>query len=181
MKALTAILAVLLGGVFVALLLFGGKFASDPSSRPAAMTQEQSVQIETEPITAAEPETSQIPATDIIGMWKYAGIEVFYDSMSDDEIQNLKDANANLEAYFVFNEDHTAANTFIENGSPTIHEGSWSQLTPDLYKYTYPYYSEVTKKTSDVESTITISDGKLYEKQFDTGTSYILLIYERVQ
>lgn len=164
MKALTCILAVLLAGTIVALVMFGGKFSGSSS-----------MNTDNSSISNANQSTSDTVIDSIIGMWKYTDITIDEAYASEMDLEEIKKSYGDFEAYYIFNEDHTATNTFSGYGDSGTHEGTWTQLTPTLYKFVYPYYSDVLKETLEIESEITLTDRKLYD-----DIEGMLLIYEPV-
>lgn len=168
MKVLTCILGVLLASTVVALLLFGGRI-----SNSSIVSDENSVSVPQSDNSFSSPDAK---IDSIIGMWKYTDITIDSSYSSEEDLSSIKENYGNLEAYYVFNDDHTATNTFSGYGDSGTHVGTWTQLTPTMYKFVYSYYSDVLKETLEIESEITLIDGMLYD-----NIDGMILVYEPVR
>lgn len=118
-------------------------------------------------------------ANEIVGVWKFTGPDVKSDK--EEDVQKLKDEYEKIEMYFSFAEDGRAAYTNVVGNQLDYKIGTWIQLTPEYYVFSYTYYSDKLKKDLEIENIISIVDGSLRMRQFDTGTTYVYEVYEKIE
>lgn len=123
--------------------------------------------------------TSVCWANEIVGLWEFTGVDV--KAESEEDIQTLKGIYGNIERYFTFTEDGRAVNTTVKDKELEYNEGTWIQLTPDHYKFTYTLYSDALKKEIVVDVIISIVDGTIRREQFDSGATYVYEVYEKIK
>ena len=83
--------------------------------------------------------------------------------------------------YLSFAEDGRAATTNVVDNQLDYKIGTWIQLTPEYYVFSYTFYSDKLKEDLEIENIISIVDGSLRMRQFDTGATYVYEVYEKIE
>lgn len=118
-------------------------------------------------------------ANEIVGVWKFAEVDV--KAESEEDVKTLKGVYEDTEKYLSFNEDGRAAATNVVDNQLDYKIGTWIQLTPEYYVFSYTFYSDKLKEDLEIEDIISIVDGSLRMRQFDTGATYVYEVYEKIE
>ena len=118
-------------------------------------------------------------ANEIVGVWKFTGPDA--KAESEEDVQTLEGVYEGTEKYLSFNEDGRAATTNVVDNQLEYKIGTWIQLTPEYYLFSYTFYSEKLEKNLDIENIISIVDGSLRLRQFDSGDTYLYEVYEKIE
>lgn len=117
-------------------------------------------------------------ANEIVGVWKFTGPDI---KAQEEDAQKVKAEYEGIEMYFSFAEDGRAAITNVVDNQLDYKIGTWMQLTPEYYVFSYTFYSDKLKEDLEIEDIISIVDGSLRMRQFDTGTTYVYEVYEKIE
>lgn len=118
-------------------------------------------------------------ANEIVGVWKFTGPDA--KAESEEDVQTLEGVYEGTEKYLSFNEDGRASTTNVVDNQLEYKIGTWIQLTPEYYLFSYTFYSEKLEKNLDIENIISIVDGSLRLRQFDSGDTYLYEVYEKIE
>lgn len=118
-------------------------------------------------------------ANEIVGVWKFAEVDV--KAENEEDVQTLKGVYEDIDKYFSFSEDGRAAITNVVDNQLDYKIGTWIQLTPEYYVFSYTFYSDKLKEDLEIEDIISIVDGSLRMRQFDTGATYVYEVYEKIE
>lgn len=118
-------------------------------------------------------------ANEIVGVWKFTSPDA--KAESEEDVQTLKGVYEGTEKYLSFNEDGRAAITNVVDNQLEYKIGTWIQLTPEYYVFSYSFYSDKFEKNLDIENIISIVDGSLRMRQFDSGDTYLYEVYEKIE
>lgn len=118
-------------------------------------------------------------ANEIVGVWKFTEVDV--KAESEEDVQTLKGVYDNIDKYLSFAEDGRAACTNVVDNQLDYKIGTWIQLTPEYYLFSYTFYSDKLKENLEIENIISIVDGSLRMRQFDTGATYVYEVYGKIE
>lgn len=118
-------------------------------------------------------------ANEIVGVWKFTGPDA--KAESEEDVQTLEGVYEGTEKYLSFNEDGRAATTNVVDNQLEYKIGTWIQLTPEYYLFSYTFYSDKLKEDLEIEDIISIVDGSLRLRQFDSGDTYLYEVYEKIE
>ena len=118
-------------------------------------------------------------ANEIVGVWKFAEVDI--KAENEEDVQTLKGVYEDIDKYFSFSEDGRAAITNVVDNQLDYKIGTWIQLTPEYYVFSYTFYSDKLKEDLEIEDIISIVDGSLRMRQFDTGATYVYEVYEKIE
>lgn len=118
-------------------------------------------------------------ANEIVGIWKFEDLDVKVEN--EEDAQTFKDIYSKNEKYFSFTEDGRASITNVVDNQFDYKIGTWIQLTPEHYLFSYSFYYDALKKEMEIENILSIVDGSLRRKQIDTEDTYIYEVYEKIK